>query len=88
MKNLEVDKGWLWVVAITYIVYTIAMLLPLVSHLYILALSGVNNAVSFKQVQAMRILAFVWFVSTVILSAVGLFVSQYITLKRRSYPHF
>lgn len=35
--------------------------------------------------QAMRILAFVWFVSTVILSAIGLFVSQYITMKRRSH---
>lgn len=85
MKNLEVDKGWLWVVAITYIVYTIAMLLPLLSHLYILAWLGTNNTVSFEQVQAMRILAFVWFVSTVILSAIGLFVSQHITLKRRSH---
>ena len=88
MEKLEVDKGWIWVVAITYLVYTIAMLLPLVSHLYTIALSGVNNAISFEQVQAMKILAFVWFVSTVILSAVGLFVSRYITMKRRSYPHF
>ena len=85
MKNLEVDKGWLWVVAITYIVYTITMLLPLVSHLYILAWLGAKNAVNFDQIQAMRILAFVWFVSTVILSAIGLFVSQYITMKRRSH---
>ena len=88
MEKLEVDKGWVWVVAITYLVYTIAMLLPLVTHLYTIALSGVNNAISFEQVQAMKILAFVWFVSTVILSAVGLFVSPYITMKRRSYPHF
>lgn len=85
MKNLEVDKGWLWVVVITYIAYTIAMLLPLLSHLYILAWLGVNNAVNFDQIQAMRILAFVWFVSTLILSAIGLFVSQYITMKRRSH---
>ena len=85
MKKLEVDKGWLWVVAITYIVYTIAMLLPLLSHLYILAWLGTNNAVNFDQIQAMRILSFVWFVSTVILSAIGLFVSPYITLKRRRH---
>ena len=81
MKNLETDTGWLWVVAITYIVYTIAMLLPLLSHLYILAWLGTNNTVNFDQIQAMRILAFVWFVSTVILSAIGASASQSITVK-------
>lgn len=81
MKKLEVDVGWFWVVAITYLVYTLAMLLPLSTHLYTLALFGVNNAVSFEQVQAMRILAFVWFISTIILSLIGVGLSQIITLK-------
>lgn len=81
MKKLEVGKGWLWVGAIAYLVYSLALLLPLFFHLYTLAVLGVNIALSYEQVQAMTILAYLWFVSTAILFFIGVFASQFITVK-------
>lgn len=81
MKKLEVGKAWLWAGAVAYLIYSLALLLPLFLHIYALAVLGANTAISYEQVQAMKILVFLWLVGTAILFSIAVFASQFITVK-------
>ena len=80
--KFEIRKKWLWVGLGMYIAYTVAMILPFFAYMYSMAVLGSSTITAdYGQVQAMELLAIIWFISSLVLWSVVLFLSQFFTVR-------